>query len=60
VAGIERGVLRSPVRVSARGGELHIAWEGAQNDVLMTGPAVTVFEGQIDLPAPQNEMQQKQ
>jgi diaminopimelate epimerase len=60
VAGIERGVLRSPVRVSARGGELHIAWEGAQSDVLMTGPAVTVFEGQIDLPAPQNKMQQKQ
>lgn len=49
VAGIRRGLLDSPVRVSARGGELSIAWQGEGQPVLMTGPAVTVFEGSIDL-----------
>lgn len=49
VAGIQRGLLQSPVRVSARGGELHIAWQGGTSPVLMTGPAVTVFHGELDL-----------
>ena len=49
VAGILRGRLDSPVRISARGGELSIAWQGPGHPVLMTGPAVTVFEGTIDL-----------
>ena len=49
VAGILRGLLDSPVRISARGGELSIAWQGAGHPVLMTGPAVTVFEGTIEL-----------
>ncbi|MCC7598789.1 diaminopimelate epimerase [Janthinobacterium sp. FW305-129] len=49
VAGILRGVLDSPVRISARGGELSIAWQGPGHPVLMTGPAVTVFEGTIEL-----------
>lgn len=49
VAGIRRGLLESPVRVSARGGELSIAWQGEGQPVLMTGPAVTVFEGSIEL-----------
>jgi len=49
VAGIRRGLLDSPVRVSARGGELSIAWAGPGQPVLMTGPAVTVFEGEITL-----------
>ena len=48
VAGIQRGVLQSPVRVSARGGELHITWQGGNTPVLMTGPAVTVFKGEFD------------
>ncbi|MDX5445424.1 MAG: diaminopimelate epimerase [Zoogloeaceae bacterium] len=50
VAGILRGVLQSPVRVETRGGELTVAWEGRGTPVLMTGPAVTVFEGEITLP----------
>lgn len=50
VAGILRGVLRSPVQVQTRGGELSIAWAGRGSSVLMTGPAVTVFEGEITLP----------
>lgn len=49
VAGIRRGVLESPVRVTTRGGELNIAWGGPGRPVLMTGPAVTVFEGEIEL-----------
>jgi diaminopimelate epimerase len=48
VAGIRRGLLDSPVRVATRGGELSIAWTGAS--VQMTGPAVTVFSAEIDLP----------
>ena len=54
VAGIRRGLLDSPVRVSTRGGELSIAWHGAGMPVLMTGPAVTVFEGEIELPGELN------
>ncbi len=50
VAGIRRNLIESPVRVETRGGELTIAWEGVGKPVLMTGPAVTVFEGEIDLP----------
>jgi diaminopimelate epimerase len=50
VAGIRRGLLDSPVRVATRGGALTIAWSGPGAPVLMTGPAVTVFEGEIDLP----------
>ena len=49
VAGIRRGLLDSPVRVSARGGELSVAWAGAGQPVYLTGPAVTVFEGEVTL-----------
>ena len=49
VAGIARGLLDSPVRVETRGGGLSIAWGGAGAPVLMTGPAVTVFSGEITL-----------
>ncbi|MDP3844215.1 MAG: diaminopimelate epimerase [Oxalobacteraceae bacterium] len=50
VAGIRRGLLDSPVRVTMRGGELSIAWAGQDQPVLLTGPAVTVFEGEIEIP----------
>ena len=49
VAGIRRGLLDSPVRVTTRGGDLNIAWGGPGRPVLMTGPAVTVFTGEIEL-----------
>ena len=49
VAGISRGLLDSPVRVGTRGGELVVAWAGDAAPVLMTGPARTVFEGEIEL-----------
>ena len=50
VAGIRRGMLESPVRVETRGGTLTIRWDGEGAAVFMTGPAETVFEGEIDLP----------
>lgn len=49
VSGIRRGLLDSPVRVQTRGGDLSIAWAGPGQSVIMTGPAVTVFTGEIDL-----------
>ena len=49
VAGILRGALDSPVTVQARGGELQIRWEGAGHSVLMTGPAETVYQGEIEI-----------
>ena len=49
VAGIRLGWLDARVDVQARGGQLNIEWAGAGASVLMTGPAVTVFEGEIEL-----------
>ncbi len=49
VAGIRRGLLDSPVSVSTRGGKLTITWDGDGSAVLMTGPAITVFTGEINL-----------
>jgi diaminopimelate epimerase len=49
VAGIQLGRLQSPVKVSARGGELHIAWQGGNSPVMMTGPALAVFTGSIEV-----------
>jgi diaminopimelate epimerase len=50
VTGIRWGLIDSPVRVHTRGGELLIAWQGVEGNVLMTGPARVVFEGEIDIP----------
>ena len=47
--GIRRGLLDARVLVSTRGGDLTIRWEGGDNPVWMTGPAVTVFEGEIEI-----------
>lgn len=49
VAGVLRGLLESPVRVETRGGALSIAWAGRGEPVLMTGPAVSVFDAQIEI-----------
>ncbi|MDA8453898.1 diaminopimelate epimerase [Acidovorax sp. GBBC 3334] len=50
-AGIRLGLLDARVDVQTRGGLLTIAWSGDPADpVFMTGPATTVFEGQIDIP----------
>jgi diaminopimelate epimerase len=51
VAGRQQGLLGDTVRVDLPGGSLRIVWEGEGRPVYMTGPAVTVFEGSIDLEA---------
>lgn len=47
VAGIEQGLLDSNVSVGLPGGDLLIEWAGRGQPVFMSGPAVSVYEGQI-------------
>ena len=49
VSGIRRGLLDETVHVATHGGNLSISWAGGQSPVMMTGPAVTVFEGEINI-----------
>ncbi|CAM3978348.1 diaminopimelate epimerase [Bordetella tumulicola] len=46
-AGIRRGLLASPVHVHARGGILCVDWNGER--LRMTGPATSVYNGQVDI-----------
>lgn len=48
VAGIRLGLLDNTVTVSQQGGDLWVEWQDNQ-EILMTGPAETVFEGNITL-----------
>jgi len=48
-AGIMRGLLDHEVTVATRGGDLGISWAGESKPVMMTGPAETVFEGEIEI-----------
>lgn len=50
VAGIRLGWLDATVHVDTRGGRLTISWAGPGQPVMMTGPAVKVFDGEIDVP----------
>jgi len=49
VAGCLQGLLNDTVKVKLHGGELSITWLGMDSPVLMTGPATTVFEGNIQI-----------
>ncbi|MDG1444743.1 MAG: diaminopimelate epimerase [Methylophilaceae bacterium] len=49
VSGIQLNLLRSPVLVNMRGGQLNITWTNASSPVMMTGPATIVFEGEIEI-----------
>lgn len=49
VAGRLRGLLDGTVKVNLPGGSLQIEWQGEGQPVIMTGPAVTVFHGQIKI-----------
>lgn len=49
VAGISRGWLDRDVTVTTRGGDLGISWAGEGRPVMMTGPAVAVFEGEMEI-----------
>jgi len=50
VSGIRLGQLDARVDVQTRGGVLTIEWAGQNSPVLMTGPATTVFQGEVDVP----------
>jgi len=49
VAGIQRDLLDHEVTAATRGGDLGISWAGEGSPVMMTGPAVTVFDGEIEI-----------
>ena len=49
VACVLNGLTEETVTVKLLGGELEIFWDREKNTVFMTGPAVTVFEGEIDI-----------
>jgi len=49
VAGRLQGLLDETVTLHLPGGDLEISWAGKGSPVIMTGPATTVFEGQIFL-----------
>ena len=49
VAGIRLNKILSPVTVLMQGGPLSISWEGNSSPVMMTGPAESVFDGEINI-----------
>lgn len=49
VVAISRGWMTSPVQLELPGGRLSIEWAGPGQPVMMTGPAVRVYEGQVRL-----------
>ena len=48
IAGISNGWLNSPVTVEFRYGSLEVEWQGGDKPVYLTGPAIRVFDGNID------------
>lgn len=50
VAGVRLGLLDPQVEVLTRGGKLTIEWSGFGHPVWMTGPATTVFTGEMEIP----------
>lgn len=51
VIGIRRDLLQSPVRVSLPGGDAMVEWGGDNHPIYLSGPAHSVFTGEIELPA---------
>ncbi|NQW93974.1 MAG: diaminopimelate epimerase, partial [Polaromonas sp.] len=52
VVGVRLGLLDASVNVQTRGGELTVEWSGEMNaPVMMTGPATTVFQSEIEVPS---------
>jgi diaminopimelate epimerase len=51
VAGVLTGRTQSPLLAHLPGGDLVLEWSGAEASVRMTGPAVEVFQGALDLGA---------
>ncbi len=49
VACVLNGFTDRDVRVKLRGGDLQIKWDDDDNHVYMTGPATTVYEGDVEI-----------
>lgn len=49
VAGILNGLTGDRITVELSGGNLEIFWDKKENVIYMTGPATTVFEGEIEI-----------
>ena len=49
-AAIQNGLTERTVDVELLGGHLEISWNPTDNHIYMTGPAVTVFSGEIHIP----------
>lgn len=49
VAARLRGLVDSKVTMSLRGGDLELEWQGEGHPVMMTGPATSVFSGQVKI-----------
>lgn len=49
VTGITRGLLGSTVKVSTLEGNLIVHWKGENHPVWITGPTISVFDGEIEL-----------
>ncbi len=49
VAGVLNGLTKEQVTVHLTGGDLKIEWNRGKDTVYMTGPAETVFDGEINL-----------
>ena len=49
VAAISQGWMDSPLILDLPGGRLSIEWAGPGHSVIMTGPAMRVYEGQVRL-----------
>ena len=49
VAGVLNNKLNRKTTVHLPGGELHIEWQEHDNHVIMTGPATTVYKGEVEI-----------
>ena len=49
VAGVLNGLTEREVDIDVLGGRIHVKWDETDNHVYMTGPAVTVFDGEIEI-----------
>ena len=49
VAGVLNGLTDREVDIDVLGGRIHVRWDETDNHVYMTGPAVTVFDGEIEI-----------
>lgn len=48
VAGVLNGLTDREVEIQVLGGKINVKWDETDNHVYMTGPATTVFDGEID------------